>query len=368
MEKKKGRHAIIWILILLVIIAAGAGAYYYFFMKDRTVENSKEKLTVYTVKSVKHTETVEVSGNIEPIESENLKFHVNGFVSKVYVKEKEYVHSGTLIAELDNTQQVYELKQVEYNIEQKKIEGAKRDIELLEIEKRLKEKALEERKLYSPISGYVSAVNIEEGDYITGGSPTAIRIINTSSLKADVEVDELDVPSVKKNQKVTFSFDALPDLKVTGVVKDIPMEGEVTSEGIAVLNTEIIIKNPPKTIHPGYSFTAEIIVKPEEKILVVNKNAVMERNGRKLVFPAPPENGALNTNKRSRPVTVKTAAYNNKEVRVISGLKEGDKVLSAAELLARFKKNSSSGVNNPLSIFGFPQRNLGGRPPRQRTR
>ena len=253
-------------------------------------------------------------------------------------------------------------------IEQKKVEGAQRDIELLELEKKLKEKALDERKLFSSLSGYVSDVSIEEGDYVTGGSPTAVRVINISSLKAEVEVDELDVPSVKKNQKVVFNFDALPDLKVTGVVKDIPLEGKVTSEGIAVLDTEIRINNPPKVIHPGYSFTAEIIVKPEEKILVVNKDAVMEKNGRKLAFPAPSEGGTVVSQQRPRPVNVKTAAFNDKEVQVISGLKEGDRVISAVELLAEFKKNRSPSGNNPLSLLGFPQRNLGGRPSRERPK
>ena len=364
MKKKKNRHVLIWILITLLIIASIAGAYYYFFIRGKQVKDTGKQLTVYTVKSVKHTETIEVSGNIEPIEAENLKFHVNGFVSKVYVEEGNYVRAGTLVAELDNTQQIYELKQVEYNIEQKKVEGAKRDIELLEMEKQLREKAVEERKLYSSISGYVSAVNIEGGDYIAAGSNTpAVRVINISSLKADVEVDELDVPLVKKNQKVTFSFDALPDLKVTGTVENIPLEGEVTSEGIAVLNTEIVINRPPKEIHPGYSFTAEIIVNPEEEILVVNKDAVMEKNGRKIAFPAPQEGSAQGNNSRPRPLTVKTASYNDKEVKVISGLKEGDRVLSATELLAGFKKSSSSGSSNPLTIFGFPQGRFGKRPP-----
>lgn len=359
MEKKKIRHVLMWIFIPLVILAGGGSAYYHFFINSRDTENTHDMLTVYTVKSVNHTETVEVSGNIEPIESENLKFNVTGLVSKVYVKEGEYVHAGTIVAELDNTQQVYELKQVEYNIEQKKVEGAQREVELLELEKKLKEKALDERRLFSSLSGYVSDVSIEEGDYVTGGSPTAVRVINISSLKAEVEVDELDVPSVKKNQKVVFNFDALPDLKVTGVVKDTPLEGRVTSEGIAVLDTEIRINNPPKVIHPGYSFTAEIIVKPEEKILVVNKDAVMEKNGRKLVFPAPPEGGTVVSQQRPQPVNVKTAAFNDKEVRVISGLKEGDRVISAVELLANFKKNSSPSGNDPLSLLGFPQKNLG---------
>ncbi len=171
MKKKdrKGKRIVLWIVIPLILIAIG-GAFYYFFIREKEKKDNDIQLTVYTVKSVKHRETVEVSGNIEPIESEDLSFHVSGIVSHVYVREGDYIKAGTLLAELDNTQQLYDLKKVEYDIAQKKAAGAKRDIELLGMEKQLKENALEYRKLYASISGLVSAVNIEEGDYINAGS------------------------------------------------------------------------------------------------------------------------------------------------------------------------------------------------------
>ncbi len=212
-------------------------------------------------------------------------------------------------------------------------------------------------------------MNIEEGDYINAGSKdTQVRIINISSLKAVVEVDELDAPLVKEGQNVLFNFDALPDEKVTGRVEDIPIEGKVTNEGIAVLDTEIVIQNPPEDIHPGYSFTAEIVVKKEEKILVVNKNAIMERGSRKLVFKAPEagsgSGSSMEKSSRLRPVRVETVPYNEREVKILSGLSEGDRVFSAVELKARFEgKKKQSKMNNPLSIFGFPQRRPGRRPP-----
>lgn len=364
----KSKRIIWWIVIPLIFIVIGGASYYYFFLRGKQKKDNDIQLTIYTVKSVKHTETVEVSGNIEPIEAEDLSFHVSGIVSHVYVHEGDYIKAGTLLAELDNTQQLYDLKKVEYDIAQKEAAGAKRDIELLKMEKQLKEKALEYRKLYASIPGFVSAVNIEEGDYINAGSKdTQVRIINISSLKAVVEVDELDAPLVRQGQKVLFNFDALPDEKAAGRVEDIPIEGKVTNEGIAVLDTEIVINNPPADIHPGYSFTAEIVVKNEEKILVVNKNAIMERSGRKLVFKAPRagsgNSGSMGRGSRPRPVKVETAPYNKSEVKILSGLSEGDRVLSAVELKARFSgTKKESKMNNPLSIFGFP----GKRPGRSR--
>ncbi len=124
---RRGKRIIWWIIIPLIFIAVG-GASYYFFIREKQKKDNDIQLTVYTVKSVKYRETVEVSGNIEPIEAEDLSFHVSGIVSHVYVHEGDYIKAGTLLAELDNTQQLYDLKKVEYDIAQKKAAGAKRDI------------------------------------------------------------------------------------------------------------------------------------------------------------------------------------------------------------------------------------------------
>ncbi len=400
--------------MILLLLSGTAGALYYFFLYrgQGSEKASGKEITVYTVREVEHEETVEVSGNVEPVKEKELAFHTSGLVSKVYVREGMYVRGGKLLAEMDNSEQLYELEQVDYQIKEKELEGAKREIELLKMEKKLKEKKLEDLKLYTPISGLVSVVNMEEGDFVGANSKTAvIRVIDTSKLKATVEVDEVDAPEVKLGQKVLFHFDAFPDMEVTGRVSKIPIEGTVTNEGIAVLNTEILIDKPPKELHPGFSFTAEIIVKPAEKILVVNRDAILERNGRKLVFPATsvpgarnapgnatgnaagnttrnatkrtspssetgksiPQGNARNAGQRfPRPVRVEVEGYNDKEVRVISGVSKGDRLLSVSELMSKIqgRQNERAG-KNPLSIFGFPSRRVPGatrRPSDGRTR
>jgi hypothetical protein len=161
-----------------------------------------------------------------------------------------------------------------------------------------------------------------------------------------VEIDELDVPSVKVGQQVVFHIDALPDLQVAGRVSLLPLEGRVTSEGIAVLDAEVQIDRPPKSLLPGYSFSAQIIAGQDERLLVLDEKALRKADGRAYVVLLPAAPGVAPERRE-----VKTAAYETGKVRVLEGLAEGDRVLDAAG--GEQGKAAARQSANPLSIFGF---------------
>jgi multidrug efflux pump subunit AcrA (membrane-fusion protein) len=194
---------------------------------------------------------------------------------------------------------------------------------------------------------------VREGEYVKAGetiSPIA-RVIDLSALKAKVEIDELDVPSVKIGQKVAFHIDALPDLSVTGRVSLLPLEGRVTSEGIAVLDAEVQIDRPPKNLLPGYSFSAQVIAGEDERLLLLDEKALRKENGRAFVALLPVSPGIAPERRE-----VKTAAYETGKVRVLEGLAEGDRVLGPAGNGlggAAGGKEAAGQSANPLSIFGF---------------
>jgi len=141
-----------------------------------------------------------------------------------------------------------------------------------------------------------------------------------------VEVDELDVPRITVGQKVKFYFDALPNFEVTGRVSSLPYEGKVTSEGIAVIDAELMIDNPAPEIIPGYFFSAQIVVNDVEKVLVLDEDAIMKRNGEPTVLVYSQDGG------QPVPRTVKTASFGDGKVKVLSGLAEGDTVISFNEM------------------------------------
>ena len=347
--RKPGRR-LFWLLAACLPVLGGGA--YLLFGRQAPASPATASPATYQVQAVVRKSEIDVTGNLEPVESEDIGFAASGKVAKVYVKEGERVRAGDLIAELDDSQQRYDLASLDYKIEKAKISGSKSELELLELEREMKRVDLQEKKVWTTISGIVSDVDVREGEYVKAGdaiSPIA-RVIDVSALKSEVEIDELDVPSVKVGQKVVFHVDALPDVSFTGRVSFLPLEGRVTTEGIAVLDAEVRIDNPPRSLLPGYSFSAQIVAGESERLLVLDEKALLKSDGRTYVLLLPAEGGGEPERRE-----VKTAAYQDGQARVLEGLSAGDTVLAAASAGATAKEGQAAGqqVANPLSIFGF---------------
>ena len=362
---KTSRRRLRWFVIGAFLFIAG-GAVLYLYGGDREQPAQSPQLITYTVESITESEVIEVSGNIEPVETEDIGFSTSGEVVAIHVEEGDWVGEGTLIAELDNTEQVYALASLDFDIAKAEVSGSKGELELLELERESKVEELEERKLYTTISGIVSEIDVREGEYTKSEdsiTPVA-RVIDVSSLMAEVEVDELDVPRIQVGQKATFYFDALPGIEVEGRISALPYEGRITTEGIAVLDAELIIDDPVPEIIPGYSFNAQILVSDEETALVLDETAVIEKDGETMVL-VPSRDGA-----EPIPVPVKTTPFDEGRVEVLSGLSEGDTVLAFNEMSSEATQSKpgeqEENGTSVIDMLGLPTRpgpgGGGGRP------
>ena len=106
-------------------------------------------------------------------------------------------------------------------------------------------------------------------------------------MTALVEVDELDAPYLAIGQTVLFQFDAYPDLEVIGEVSLVPLEARTTTQGIAVLDTEVTILDPPEEILPYFTLAGEIFLDDSEAVLLIPEDAVITRGDRSCLKQPP---------------------------------------------------------------------------------
>jgi multidrug efflux pump subunit AcrA (membrane-fusion protein) len=352
-NKNKGKL----LVVVLALVAAGIGGGIVLMASGHSeTSGSAVTLASYTVARGDYRETVEVSGNVEPLDSVDLSFPVSGRITAIAVEEGQTVTQGQILARLEDSTERYDLAAVDLSIEEEKLSGTSRELQLLQLEREVKAVALEDTRLISPFGGVASEVSVEMGDYVSSGSEV-IRVIDGSAMTAEVELDELDVPLVEAGQKVQFFFDAFPELEVTGYLAPLPAEGRVTDQGLAVLDVTLVIDDPPEEIRSGYSFTAEIVIGEEQGILVLDEDAVMDRNGSTIVLlPAATE--------RESPTPQRIEATNlgDGRYRILSGLEEGDTVV--ATVVSASAKSSDQENSNPLSVLGFEGGpSMGGGPP-----
>lgn len=86
--------------------------------------------------------------------------------------------------------------------------------------------ALDDIKLKAPFDGELVANNLTVGEFISPGAPAAV-VGDVSEWEIETtDLTELDVVNIKDGMPVTVEFDALPGVKMTGVVTSVKMLGE----------------------------------------------------------------------------------------------------------------------------------------------
>lgn len=311
MRKNKSRIRNI-IFIIIGLVAVGS----VYIMVKNSSKQTPQNVT-YTVHSETVENIIEIAGTISAAQEQKLQAAGDGTVTGVYVAAGDTVKKGDILIRIDDTTQQYELEQQDYKIEQKRISGAQRDVEMLLKQRKVLEQKLEDRIIKANFDGIVAYLNVAEGDYLVAKDEVG-TMIDRTYLKALVEVAETDSSKIKPGQKVMFSFPAYEDHKMEGYLVSSYAIATVTSRGASVVKAEVRIDNPPEQILPNYSFIGEIEISPPETILLVERQAIgYGEDGSPFAEKILPDG----TTERV-PVTV--TAYGNAFVKIISGLQDKD--------------------------------------------
>ena len=257
-------------------------------------------------------------------------FRSTGAVTGVFVAEGDTVEKGELLATIDDTTQTYNLANIDSQLEEARLQGSQRQVELLERQRTMALNNLDYTRSYANFDGVVATVSVDEGDYFEAGTP-AMVVIDRSKLKATVEIDEIDIQSVHTGMKADLTFDALPGQTLEATVTYIPMIGRTTSQGIGVMDVEIVIENPPDALAPGFTFAGTISAEEVKKMLVIPTNAVVtNRNGSDTVRKKGPDGNPVS-------VEVTTNYLGEGMSEILSGdLKAGDVILLSESTTSAF--------------------------------
>jgi multidrug efflux pump subunit AcrA (membrane-fusion protein) len=374
--------------VIPALIIAGLVSWFLIFVpQDATASTGAAVTEIVEVEILVKQEGIEISGNIEPVNSANLAFPIAGYIDAIYVEEGDLIEAGTVLALLGDSQQRYDLASVVMEIDSENVTGTKRNLGLLELKLEMTQASLEDTQLSSTISGLVTSVDAEVGDYVTAmtagaSADVVVRVIDRSAMTALVEVDELDAPYLAIGQKVLFQFDAYPDLEVIGEVSLVPLEARTTTQGIAVLDAEVTILDPPEEILPFFTFAGEIFLDDSEAVLLIPEDAVITRGDRSMVMQVVSnEDGVMGgipggiiseidlpEGYSAIPAQVNINAYGSGRVQVISGLEAGDRILltttgiPVTSTTDATESGEEEGGANVLEMLGMPSGGNGGGP------
>ena len=276
----------------------------------------------------------------------------SGTVAAVCVKEGTAIEANTAIVQLSGT----ELS--------RQVQSAADSLLNAQLSMSDTEKQMENYTITSPISGTVIQKNVKAGDTVgtdTTASETLCTIYDLSYLEMTLNVDELEILSIKEGQTVTITADAIPDRTFTGVVTSVSAAGTTTG-GTTTYPVTIRIDDTGDLL-PGMNATAEIEVSSASNALAVPNGSVVRGNYVLVTKDSPSAANAVQD--MTAPdgyvyVKITTGTSDDDYIEVASGLQEGDTIAYDAD--AAEKQNASDSMEFMVGPGGSggPGRGNGG--------
>ncbi len=266
---------------------------------------------------------------------------------------REFERSKELLAKQLGSQSDFDAKQTAWQVEQARHKSAIEQVEQARAALKQAQDDLSKTTIYAPMSGTVSELNKEVGEIALGSQFQAdviLVIADLSAMEAQVNVDENDIVAIHPGEPAEIQTDALLAQPLKGAVSEISSSANTAASGTSEQKTEFEIKvgitDPPQTLRPGMTASADIVTNTNAHALSVPLQCValrtvdqLVRKGEKLKdaqqrFHAD-RDGFVEVvfvieNGKAEARQVKTGIQSEELIEILDGLKEGDEVVAGS--------------------------------------
>lgn len=385
---KQGKKITISILVLIAIATA---IYFLFFNKTEQISYLTEKAVIGNIKR-----TVNTTGEIGAKQIVTVGAQVSGQIQKLYVSLGQQIKKGDMIAEIDSTTQENEL-----NINKAKLESYKTQLEAKKIalvvaqKKYNREKSLKAKnatsdenldtandalatakanvadlesliiqtqisvntaetnlgytKIVAPFDGTIVSVPVEEGQTVNSNqtTPTIVQIADLSKMEIKMQISEGDITKINPGMEVTYTILSEPTKVFKGQLDALDpglttltagtYTGTTDSSTAVYYYGNLVVPNEEGTLRIGMTTQNTITIASKDNVLIVPTITLNTVGDKNYVYTLEAGNKVV-----EKEVTVGLSDSMNTEI--ISGLKEGEKVISAqmasTEITAASSKNT----------------------------
>ena len=184
---------------------------------------------------------------------------------------------------------------------------------------------------YAPQDGVVVNLDIRQGFYVKPGS-TIMSIGAIEQVWVEAEVFERQVSKVAVGLPVTMTLDYMPGKEWLGDVDYVYPSLNVKTR---TLRVRMRFDNDKDMLKPGMFAQVVIHLEDSKKTLLVPKEAVIRSGHSNRVVLALGEG-------RFKSVNVKVGRFDDKSAEILSGLSEGERVVTSAQFLIDSESSKTS--------------------------
>ena len=375
--------------ILIILLILGVGGY---FVYDKFFNIKDEKVEFITKKAKKgsFSKKVDATGEIFATELIDVGAQVSGQIKKLYVKLGDQVKKGDMIASIDSSTQQNSIdnKEAQLAIYKAQLESAKvalniaktqfdrenalfaknatskqefesakntfssNSAKIKELEAQIKQTNIElstakinlgYTKITAPRDGTVVSVQVEEGQTVNANqtTPTIVNIADLSHVKMKMQIAEGDITKIKVGTPVEYSILSEPTKKFQTTVSSIDPGLTTLSDGsygssssskssyssssssssAVYYYAQSIVDNKDGILRIGMTTQNELLIANVEDAIIVPSIGIKKDENGTFVYVL----------KDGKPVktAVKTGIKDNLDTQIISGVNEGDEIITS---------------------------------------
>ncbi len=293
------RNKKIKIIFLFLVLLIGAA-----FLRMKLKQAKTDNEIIKEITAVRGTiqNIISTTGTVLPKNRLEVKPPVNGRVESILVREGEKIKTGQTLAWMSSTER-----------------AALLDAARGQGEESLKywKEAYRAIPLISPVDGEVIVAKTQPGQTITTSDPV---IVLSDHLIVRAQVDETDIGKITPDKKATIKLDAYPDTKIKATIEHIYYESK-TVNNVTVYEIDLVPEEVPVFFRSGMNASVDFIEQSKVNALLIPEEAVYKEKEESFVYVK------QNNAKEPLKVAIKPGISDDKNVEVISGINENDKII-----------------------------------------
>lgn len=375
--------------ILIILLILGVGGYFVYY-KFFNIKDEKVEFITKKAKKGSFSKKVDATGEIFATELIDVGAQVSGQIKKLYVKLGDQVKKGDMIASIDSSTQQNSIdnKEAQLAIYKAQLESAKvalniaktqfdrenalfsknatskqefesakntysaNSAKIKELEAQIKQTNIElstakinlgYTKITAPRDGTVVSVQVEEGQTVNANqtTPTIVNIADLSRVKMKMQIAEGDITKIKVGTPVEYSILSEPTKKFQTTVSSIDPGLTTLSDGsygssssskssyssssssssAVYYYAQSIVDNKDGILRIGMTTQNELLIANVEDAIIVPSIGIKKDENGTFVYVL----------KDGKPVktAVKTGIKDNLDTQIISGINEGDEIITS---------------------------------------
>ena len=346
------KKAFVIVILVLVILFGGIFGFKAFgnYMMHKAIDHIPPP--TFSVEAAKATirewhPRLQAVASLTATEGTAISTQLAGNVTGIYFHSGQYVKKGSLLVQIDNSNQLAQLASDRANLHlaevnlrrteklmethaasESQLDTARANYATAQAAIRNDEATLGKLAIKAPFSGYLGIRKVNLGQYLTPGTEI-VDLQSWDPLYVNFTLPQSDLPRLQVGTPVRVTSDAAPGQSFEGKITALGSAVDGATRQIAVQAT---LPNPKHVLRPGMFAEAEVVQNVARKVLTIPVSAVSYNTYGDYVYLIHSEKKDGKTVQVATQQVIKPGEQRHGQVEILQGLKSGDLVVTAGQV------------------------------------